>query len=294
MNTDDLGLSEIGREASSGLRDILTRAIGNDPIDRYVEGTPIAWSLIEDGGWDMLGAPESANGAGATLRDLAEVARVWGLFIAPSPLIVTIMAKRWSAAARECGGAVSVGSPVRSASAAAVVPFGAEPGTSILGRTEEGGELITAVNARIDDFAPSLRLTEVDVGTTWSVREADEMRVVWAAEASGCAARMLQKAIEYSLVREQFGQPIGRFQAVKHQMANALLLVEQAETAVILATQDEVRLRAATRYAFDSSLRVIELATQVHGGMGFTWEMGIHFYSRHVLSLRELAAGLGT
>jgi alkylation response protein AidB-like acyl-CoA dehydrogenase len=48
----------------------------------------------------------------------------------------------------------------------------------------------------------------------------------------------------------------------------------------------------ATLYALDTSIRVAESAIQVHGGMGFTWEMGLHFYLRAMLTQRELVTGL--
>jgi alkylation response protein AidB-like acyl-CoA dehydrogenase len=154
------------------------------------------------------------------------------------------------------------------------------------------GSLQSIVQVEPDSYAPSLRLVEGDGMTVWTSQAARELRVVWAAEASGCAARMLNDAVAYSKEREQFGQPIGHFQAVKHQMANGHLLVEQAETAVILASLEPERVEAATQFAFDASLKVIEMAVQVHGGLGFTWEMGLHMYLRHVSALRELSAGL--
>ena len=80
----ELGLTEIGAEAADALRQILTRAVGGHPVATYVQAEPLKWKAMTSGGWDLLGAAESAGGAGASLRDLVEVARTWGRAIAPT------------------------------------------------------------------------------------------------------------------------------------------------------------------------------------------------------------------
>ncbi|MCW2634390.1 MAG: hypothetical protein JWQ99_757 [Blastococcus sp.] len=289
---DEMGLGEVGVVASEALREILARAVGGSPVASYVNERPLSWDSVRQGDWDMLGAAEEDGGAGASLRDLVELARVWGSAVVPSPLVPTLMAKRWSPAARACAGPVTVSVPTRASGGRAVTPFGVEPDVRVLLDTEGDGVVAKFVVVGADPYAPSLRLAEGGQATTWSGVAAAELRVVWAAEATGCASRMLGDAVAYVKERQQFGQPIGRFQAIKHHLANAHLLAEQAETAVILASLEPERAPAASRFAFDASLRVIEIAVQVHGGLGFTWEMGLHMYLRHVSALRELAAGL--
>jgi hypothetical protein len=294
----DLGLTEVGAEAAAALRQMLSRAVSGHPVVAYVEAEPLTWKAITSGGWDLLGATEATGGAGASLRDLVEVARTWGWTIAPSPLIPTIMAKRWSAAGREHVGPVTLSVQTRTSGDRGVAPFGADEDVRVLTVADDGSHshelLEPSADVVLDPYAPSLRLAEWATVTSWSNVAATEMRVVWAAEATGCGARMLHDAVAYAQQREQFGQPIGRFQAVKHQLADAHLLAEQAETAVILASLEPGRSEAASQFAFDASLRIVETAVQVHGGLGFTWEMGLHHYLRHVTSLRELAAGLPT
>ena len=292
IQVGELELTEVGVEAAAGLGEILKRSVGAENVARYVEDEPLAWSVFEDGGWDLLGVPQSRDGAGASLRDLVEVAKVWGESIVPSPLMTTILSKRWSEAARECGGPVTVSVRTRASGRRGVAPFGGTQGVSTLAHAHVQGDVLTLANPVLDDFVPSLRLVESDTVTSWEPKFADELRVVWAAEASGCASRMLRDAISYVKQREQFGQPIGRFQAMKHNLANAHLLAEEAETAVILASLVPERAQSASTFAFDASLRVIEIAVQAHGGLGFTWEMGLHMFMRHVIALRELAEGL--
>jgi alkylation response protein AidB-like acyl-CoA dehydrogenase len=103
---------------------------------------------------------------------------------------------------------------------------------------------------------------------------------------------MLDVAVAYVKERQQFGQPIGRFQAVKHHLADALISVQEAESAVIWGAADAPRLYAALEVAFDSALRTAEIAVQAHGGIGFTWELGLHVYLRQIVTLRQLAMPL--
>ena len=284
----ELGLGEVGVEAAAALRELSARSVAGSPVASYVTGEPLAWEAIRRGGWDLIGAPEATGGGDASLRDLVEVARAWGWAILPLPLIPTLMAKRWSASAHQGGVAVSV--RTRASGDRGVAPFGAEPDVALLDAA--GRPLAVASAACEDPYAPSLRLVECDAVTSLSADAARELAVVWAAEATGCAARMLHEAVAYAKERHQFAQPIGRFQAVKHHLANAHMMTEQAETAAIVASLEPGRATAATRFAFDNSLRVIEIAIQIHGGLGFTWEMGLHLYLRHVSTLRELAGGL--
>jgi alkylation response protein AidB-like acyl-CoA dehydrogenase len=100
---------------------------------------------------------------------------------------------------------------------------------------------------------------------------------------------MLDIAVAYVKQREQFGQPVGKFQAVKHHLADALRLAQESESAVIWAAADAPRVSPALEVAFDSALRAAEIGVQAHGGMGFTWELGLHVYLRQIVSLRQLA-----
>lgn len=287
-----LGLSEVGVEAAAGLRAILDHKLGDNLAVRYAYEDPIAWSVISEGGWDFLGASEVDDGADATLRDLVEIARVWGWAIVPMPFIPSLMAKRWSKEARQHQEPVTFAVRTRTSGKVAAVPFGLYPDVRLLHEVERSGATVDVGDLSADKYAPTLLIGEGGDASTWTSDSAYELRVVWAAEAVGAAARMLITGVDYTKVREQFGQPIARFQAIKHHMADSLALVELAETAVILASQERERAIAATQYAFDASLKVAEIAIQVHGGLGFTWEMGLHMYVRHISALRELAAGL--
>lgn len=104
----------------------------------------------------------------------------------------------------------------------------------------------------------------------------------------GIAARMLDAAVDYAKTRVQFGQPIGAFQAIKHRCADMAVAVEAGRSAAYyafwaVAEDAPDRARAASMakaYCGDVSRHVCNETIQVHGGMGFTWELGLHRYLR--------------
>jgi alkylation response protein AidB-like acyl-CoA dehydrogenase len=287
----DVAVSEVGLESSLAIDELLKRRLGGRPVAEYAYGDPIAWDVIADSGWDLVGASEENGGADVELRDLIAIAQVVGRWLPPIPIMNTIMTKRWSSAARDADGPVTVA--VRIAGGRVVVPFGATPGIDLLANTESGQDAVSASSALVaDDYAPSLRAAEGGEPTGFTRESAREFALVWAAEAVGCGERMLDVAVEYVKQRQQFGQPIGRFQAVKHHLADALISVQEAESAVLWGAAEAPKLTPALDIAFSSSLRAVEIAVQAHGGLGFTWEFGLHVYLRHIVSLRLLAMGL--
>lgn len=285
---------EIGLAASAAVKDLIGRAVTSAQIATYVEADPMPWSVISGGGWDLIGVPENEDGGGATLTDLTEVARVWGHACIPLPFIVSTMVKRWSPAARDSQEAVTLavrraGEPSRPAQ----VPFGALPGMSAAATLDGSSTgIVELTGAAVDRFAPSLRVATVDWASDVAPPAATELGVVWAAEATGSAEQVRDLSVAYAKERQQFGKPIGSFQSVKHRLSDMHVLVEAAETAVLWATVEQQDARRAALYALDASVRIAESAIQVHGGMGFTWEMGLHYYLRHILTLRALVYGL--
>ncbi len=94
--------------------------------------------------------------------------------------------------------------------------------------------------------------------------------------------RALAMAVQWAGEREQFGRPIGSFQAVSHRCADMLVALEGARSLVTAAAESDdvsaAELAAAT--AFDAAVSVAEGAIQVHGGIGFTWEHPAHLLLR--------------
>jgi alkylation response protein AidB-like acyl-CoA dehydrogenase len=140
----------------------------------------------------------------------------------------------------------------------------------------------------------SVRFDGVRVGpeATLDGGQEDYLPVLWracvaiAAESTGIAQRTMEMAVEYAKDRQQFGRPIGAYQAVSHRCAQMLLETENARSAVYGAAwaadaePESLPLAAsmAKAYASDAGWRVPDASIQVHGGIGFTWEHDLHFF----------------
>ena len=150
-----------------------------------------------------------------------------------------------------------------------------------------------------EDIDPSCSFCEVsftsvklDAGAVLSegaaLRLLDVSATLHAGMQSGIAARMLELAVEYAKTRIQFGQPIGAFQAIKHRCADMATALEAARSAVYYAfwavaedAPDAARAVSMAKLTCGEVSRAICTETiQVHGGMGFTWELGLHRYLR--------------
>jgi alkylation response protein AidB-like acyl-CoA dehydrogenase len=116
------------------------------------------------------------------------------------------------------------------------------------------------------------------------------------AEMLGAARRCLDMSVEYAKVREQFGQPIGSFQAIRHRCAEMLLDVENCHSAVYYAAwaleagaeDAAVAASICKSYVSESARRVCGDSIQVHGGIGFTWEYDLHLYMKRAKALEPL------
>src|ERR1700733_4971130 len=143
--------------------------------------------------------------------------------------------------------------------------------------------------ARLDLDATIADWTQLPAGTLALLRDA--LAVHRAVDALGAAARLLDMTVSYAGQREQFGAPIGSFQAVKHHCADMAVAVEAGRAtlwAAALALDPApaaARSRAASAaaaYAKSAAAKVAGTALQVHGGIGFTWEHDLHLLLRRI------------
>ena len=108
-------------------------------------------------------------------------------------------------------------------------------------------------------------------------------------------SRCLELTIDYTQTRQAFRRPIGAFQVLQHRMAEMLLKVESTRSAVYhaawcLDTTDAatpLACAAAKAYAGDAARLVCGEAIQMHGGIGFTWELDLHFYFKRAKTLEQ-------
>jgi alkylation response protein AidB-like acyl-CoA dehydrogenase len=158
---------------------------------------------------------------------------------------------------------------------------GMDPGTRTSALSLDGA--VVSRDARLGDAAALERLLR-----RGAVGACGEML--------GAARRCLDMAVGYAKVREQFGQPIGSFQAIRHTCAEMLLEVENSHAATYYAAwaldnaaeDAELAASVAKAYVNDAARKVCGEAIQVHGGIGFTWEYDLHLYFKRAKALEPM------
>lgn len=161
-----------------------------------------------------------------------------------------------------------------------------------------GGVTIEAVKAT-DRSRPVSRVAIADAAgrmlfaadDAMTARLADAALVLVAADALGGAQKVTDMSVGYAKEREQFGQPIGRFQALKHQLAHMALDVEPARALLWYAAYawdaglpDAPRAAAmAKAHLCDVYVRSARAAVAAHGGIGYTWEYGLNYWFRRAM-----------
>jgi len=110
--------------------------------------------------------------------------------------------------------------------------------------------------------------------------------VLTAAQLIGISKRMLDMSVDYAKERHQFGKPIGIFQAVKHQLANVHTQIEFTRPIIHLAAiKGGMAVHNAKVAAIDTAMLAAETAIQVHGGMGYTYEVDLHLFMKRAWAL---------
>jgi len=151
---------------------------------------------------------------------------------------------------------------------------------------------------------PTLRLGHLDVDAVPSQELRDVAAALATALQVGVARRGLDMTVAYAQERVQFGRPIGSFQALKHRMADLLVLVEMSRSASWAATGAaaayvddptperaailHLRASVAQAYCSDAAMTVAGETVQLHGGIGITWEHDAHLVLKRAHALSEL------
>lgn len=300
-------------------------------IREVEQGRPDAWRGAFGGLADLglfgVAVAEDAGGAAGTVADLCAMVDEAAYALIPGPVATTALATLViddpELLARLCAGQLTAGAAF---TADLCDRGGRVSGTAehVLGGLSAGllvlpvGDDVVVVDAagpgvRVDplpatDFSrPLARVTLRDAqGARLAVsrrRFLDLGATVLAAEAAGVARWTLRTAAEYAKVREQFGRPIGSFQAVKHMCAEMLLRSQQvavaaADAAVAAAQElpgadDQLSIAAgvAAAVSIDAAKGNAKDCIQVLGGIGVTWEHDAHLYLRRAYALGQLLGG---
>lgn len=262
--------------------------------DGFDEGL---WTtLTEQIGVAALMVPEEHGGAGAGLVEAALVLEELGRALAPVPMLGSVVA----AAATDAPDLLEriASGEVATVAIAAPALYGAEA-TLVLavGDTVEVAETWDATS--LDPLDPTLRLAAVTASSTRPVpgdpaRARAAALVGTCALAVGCAQRGLDMTVAYAKQRHQFGRPIGSFQALKHRMADMLVLVEMSRSATRAAAAGELDPGTAAAYTLPAALKVAGETIQLHGGIAITWEHDAHLLLKRAHALQQLGrAGAG-
>jgi alkylation response protein AidB-like acyl-CoA dehydrogenase len=176
---------------------------------------------------------------------------------------------------------------------AAVVPAGAEGVTTRMQRSIDRTRPVVDVTF---DAAPAQRLDAANAPLAAAHRVLDAGRVILAADTLGAAQRMFDAAVAFAKERVQFGRVIGSFQGLKYTLAECVTALEPCRGLVWYAAYaqdalpDEARLTAchAKAHLGDVARDVARLATEVHGGMGFTDLLGLHYWFKRISFNRQI------
>jgi alkylation response protein AidB-like acyl-CoA dehydrogenase len=184
-----------------------------------------------------------------------------------------------------------------------------DDGTTVFAVPRDARGLSTSPNVEMDrtNQTSTVAFDNVSVGADAVIGQVDRgwaavgptlqrAAVGAAAEMLGAARRCMDMSVEYAKVRQQFGQPIGMFQAIKHMCAEMLLEVENAHAAVYYAAwaldagspDAALAASAAKAYVGEAARKVCGSAVQVHGGIGFTWEYDLHLYFKRAKHFEPL------
>jgi alkylation response protein AidB-like acyl-CoA dehydrogenase len=295
------------------------------------QGKPDAWRAAYRGLAELgifgVALPEEHGGAGGTVDDLCAMVDEAAAALVPGPVATTALATLIigeshadlleALAAGERTAGVAASADVRyeagRASGSAEYVLGADSQAVLLLPT---GDQVLLVDATADgvtveplkaaDFSRPLARVLLDsapaeVLAVDAQRAQDLAATVLAAEAAGIARWTLQTATEYAKVREQFGKPIGSFQAIKHICAEMLLRCEQisvaaGDAATAVANPDARQLSIAAAVAAATAIEAAKAnakdCIQVLGGIGITFEHDAHLYLRRAYGIAQFLGGL--
>ena len=285
-------LTDDQRALTAGMRELCVRQF---PLDKAqaLEGAghdTAGWQALTAAGVFGLRAPEDAGGVGLGMVEAALVFAELGRSLVPGPLIGTHLAAGLVDA--EAVGVVAPGQrPVVLAYPDAVEQV-IVVGDDRLGVVNRADLELEPVDRPLDPLTPLAIVRSVPAGEQIGDAEAAarfrlEGAVLAAAILLGLAEGVTERSTAYAKEREQFGRPIGGFQAVKHLLADMVVRTEIARAAVYAAAVhlddpgvgETLRaISTAKLLAGQNALANAKAAVQIHGGMGFTWEVPIHLY----------------
>lgn len=155
--------------------------------------------------------------------------------------------------------------------------------------SKDGGKCIAKSDVRLEprnSVDPLRWLFKADLQGEQNLLADTHGAVLTAAQLVGLSKRMVDMSVEYAKDRQQFGKPIGSFQAIKHHLASVYTQIEFTRPMVHLAALKGGRaVHTAKIAAIDTAILAAETAVQVHGGMGYTFEVDLHLFMKRAWAL---------
>ncbi|MEI7913907.1 MAG: acyl-CoA dehydrogenase [Mycobacteriaceae bacterium] len=330
---------ELAKSVTSLLERMVPSEVLHASLETPVQNPPVYWQSAAEQGLHGLHLAESVDGQGAGLLELAVVIAAFGYAAAPGPFVPSAIASALISAhdpetkvlatlasgdaiaayalesdltATRQGDALVIRGEARS------VPSAAQASVLVLPVAIDSGVEWAVIDAAaleieplrsVDPLRPiaHVRANAVEIGADALLSNLSQaagraiVTTLLSAEAVGIARWATDTASEYAKIREQFGRPIGQFQAVKHKCAEMIATTERATAAVWDAARalDEAAANdwdnAETHYEFaaavaatlapEAAQHCAQDCIQVHGGIGFTWEHDTNIYYRRTLAL---------
>lgn len=323
----DFSFSPDQRLFQEAVRDLLAKECPPESVRAAWESdgagrSEARWGQLAEMGVLGLTTPEAFGGLGMDELDLVLLLEEAGYVCLPEPVVesVAVAAPLLGDLSAGSGAAAAAEWLPKLASGESVATVGferdayvSEGATAELLLLERDGEIhavpwadASVVSQRSVDRARRLARVEWTPTPDTLLADGDEARAVLAsafdrgvlgvaAVLLGVSQRLLDTTVEYATAREQFGQPIGGFQAVKHHLADTLLKLDFARPMVYRAAWTVARgddpverathVSMAKSYAAEAAALAAKTALQVHGAIGYTFEYDLHLWMKRAWAL---------
>lgn len=269
------------------------------------------WQAIEDAGFADALVPEAQGGAGLALHEVFGVLALCGTHAVPVPLGETLVARGWLARA----GAKPPRGSLVFAEAEAGTANAADALVCPIVRAGRHADHVLVARGGLLRLLPTATAQALPAGfaldvalrwpaTAWDIGEpvagdAQALRLLqaclYAAQLSGALRAVFDRTLAYANDRQQFGRPIGKFQAIQHQLALMAEHVFAARMAAQIGCRaegivpDRLNVAVAKARTSEAALEVASMAHAIHGAIGFTAEFDLQLYTRRLHAWRQAA-----